>query len=228
MDDPEYPEEPVTPATPTTRGRDKTLTPSVTYNKDHVISIAELDPNSSKGTAGGVGPSDNNAGGGSGGANGVAPAVDPLLSELASGSDHIIRGRVDDIIYTSENGRAFTQLNIIVTDVLRQDDSIVSGDKISVRYIGGYISAREFAQKMGWDVNVPDDLVVYEESENTYTPFEGEEYVMFIRDGGYEVPSGGYSFTRQTDKSIFRDHGDYYTTLDDRNYYSSYDFSYMI
>ena len=140
----------------------------------------------------------------------------------------MIRGRVENILYTSANGVAYTQLDIYVTEVMRDDGSLVPGDRISVRFLGGYISAREYCDRMGWDTQVPDDSVVYEGSDNYCIPDIGSEYIMFLNDGGYNIPDGGFSFPMSTDQSVLKPDTNGYSTLDNEYYISSYDLENMI
>ena len=202
------PPQPIVPIDPVNvvSGEDKTLTPDVVYNNGRPVS-AEFLRGEKTGGNNGVSP---------GGTDGVshAPVVDNYLELITNQSDHVIRGTVDDVIYTSRDGIAYTQLDITVSEIIKSDGSVVQGDRISVRFLGGYISADEYARSHEIDGDFPDDWTVYENSMNRYEPESGREYILFINSGGYNIPRGGFSLIHETDNSIMTMDGDDLATLD--------------
>ena len=203
---PPQPQEPVNPV-PVVSGEDKTITPSVVYNDGHPVTPERLRGEKSSGSNGVDGP---------GGTDGAwhSPGADNYLELAANQSDNIISGTIDNIIYTSENGAPYTQLDITVNSILKSDGSVVQGDKISVRFEGGYISADDYARIYGIDGDFPDDWIVYERGRGRYLPDQDQQYIFFIRNGGYNIPQGGFSLVHETDNSILTQNGDTCTTLD--------------
>ena len=63
------------------------------------------------------------------------------LNELISVSDDVIRGKVQNVAYTSYEGVAWTKLDVLITDTLKGDLKV--GDVISVFNLGGYIPLSE-------------------------------------------------------------------------------------
>ena len=204
--EPPQPQEPVDPVT-VVSGEDKTITPSVVYNDRYPVTPEQLRGEKSGSSNGVDGP---------GGTDGAwhSPVTDNYLELAANQSDSIISGTIDNILYTSENGVPYTQLDITVNSILKSDGSVVQGDKISVRYEGGYISADEYARIYGIDGDFPDDWIVYERGMGRYLPSRNQQYIFFIRNGGYNIPQGGFSLVHETDNSILTQNGDTCTTLD--------------
>ncbi len=110
--------------------------------------------------------------------------------------------------------RSLVGSEMCIRDRIKSDGSVVQGDRISVRFLGGYISADEYARSHEIDGDFPDDWTVYENSMNRYEPESGREYILFINSGGYNIPRGGFSLIHETDNSIMTMDGDDLATLD--------------
>lgn len=210
--DPIVPPAPDVPAEPVPQGTDKTITPGITYRNDYIISKDDLDPN--KGKSGGSPSPGNTAEPPDGAITPPSSAAAPVPSQLIYGSDYVVRAVVDDIMYTSEGGTPYTQLDITVREVLRDGCSLVQGDRISVRYIGGYLPAKEYAESHGWDAHPPENSVVYIPSDNRITPGLGLEFIMFLKDGDNNMPDGCFAFTLMTDNSVYTSNGKEIFSLD--------------
>ena len=63
------------------------------------------------------------------------------LNELISVSDDVIRGKVQNVVYTSYEGVAWTKSDVLITDTFK--GNLKKGDVISVFNLGGYIPLSE-------------------------------------------------------------------------------------
>lgn len=63
------------------------------------------------------------------------------LNELISVSDDVIRGKVQNVAYTSYEGVAWTKSDVLITDTFK--GNLKKGDVISVFTLGGYIPLSE-------------------------------------------------------------------------------------
>ena len=63
------------------------------------------------------------------------------LNELISVSDDVIRGKVQNVTYTSYEGVAWTKSDVLITDTFK--GNLKKGDVISVFTLGGYIPLSE-------------------------------------------------------------------------------------
>ena len=191
------------PVSPTAAigGTDRTIEPDISYITSNIIPIWQIVtelPND------GIDSSGNGV---------VAPAPPGSAAnyswhDTAEDSECIVNGKVNRIIYTKIGGEAYTQVNILVNKVYRNDGKTAVYDRISVFFKGGYMPAREFAESKGADTDLPYDAVVPIYSENTVRPSVGNEYIMFLKSGSSSVPDGGYCFTDITDNSVYNINGD--------------------
>ena len=63
------------------------------------------------------------------------------LNELISVSDDVIRGKVQNVAYTSYEGVAWTKSDVLITDTFK--GNLKKGDVLSVFTLGGYIPLSE-------------------------------------------------------------------------------------
>ena len=127
-------------------------------------------------------------------APGIPKELVPSVSELRSESDALVEVRVDEVLYTSENGQPVTQENVTVQGIFY--GGLGHGSRISIRSNGGYIPASEYSGEGAGDLG---DVFIYDSGGNKKQPKMGDIYLCFIR----EDSSGAYWLVTGDDMSKF-------------------------
>lgn len=180
--------------------KDYTVTPSVVYDKNGEIYDGD-----------GFNMSDNAP------PSGFAPPVyKAIWKQMADDSDHIVYGKIDEVIYTAVNGIPYTQLNVTLYEVYKTNTWLDSMTRISIYMPGGYMPVSEYRENYYLPSYIPDDGIVYTSGGNAMSYNAGEEYIFFLGNADGEVPEMSYVLTETTDLSIFiyRDEK-YYSAGDD-------------
>lgn len=136
-----------------------------------------------------------------------------ILNPMAADSDYIISGYIDEILYTSADGKPYTVENLTITNIYKDGGKLSTLDKISLYVPGGYMTARDFTDLTGVILYLPDDAVVYDPGGNNGTQNLSDEYVFFIKDAGDAFPEGTFRLTQNTDISVFQSDNGTYTSL---------------
>ena len=135
-----------------------------------------------------------NHGIGGGGYNPYAFDLDDLLNS----SDSVFLGTVEEVIYTYADDMSMVQLNVKVNSSFKGSFGI--GDRISVFYGGGYMSAKEYMEKRGYGFEVPEGSYIDMGGSNYF--HEGTEYIFFTQNDD-DIGKHAQRTTKAGDDSIF-------------------------
>lgn len=94
----------------------------------------------------------------------------PDLETMIKHSTTIIRGTIMNVSYTFIDGMAWTQANVCVEESLA--GSLTKGDIISVYYLGGYVSAKDYIDYYG-DAHFAEEKIKF--SEKSFFKFVVDE-----------------------------------------------------
>lgn len=175
--------------------KDDTITPSVRYTiTEHLINAFEI-------------------------TNSIGSDVDVTLlhslSDLAAVSDCIVSGTIQDVIYTSLNGKPWTQLDIMVEETFPAGDSLSSdycyGDRISIYLYGGYMPLEEFIAQNHYAALFQDmtqeeiaETTYFHAGNNTVQPEIGQSMLFFLKKAEGCVPDGAYMRCIESDFAQFQ------------------------
>ncbi len=154
---------------------DLTVTPETVYTKtDEIYQIGNIDmPNNNRF------PSDSNA-----------------------DFDLCISGRVMEIFYTRANNKPYTQLDLLVTDIMTDEGQLNSCIMISVYIPGGYMPSDEYfaiyPDRKPYDGN----YTVYDSAGIDEPPEIGDAYRFFLNRGGKGIPEGAYVLASENPASM--------------------------
>ncbi|WP_024860155.1 hypothetical protein [Ruminococcus flavefaciens] len=185
-------------------GRDMTVTPdTVYYLRDKTLTEDQLYPTDDNAGAPTVGKPINNS---------------DMLKSLYDASDGVILANVDEMVYTSIDGEAFTAEDLSVISSYKGE--LNETDRITVLFSGGYVPAEKYMETHN-DVYIdhPEEYSVYEKGESRFSQNEGAQYLFFIIKGGNDIPEGAYTSAAAGNIAVFRKiHGNY-VSVDNGNYY---------
>ncbi|MBE6861881.1 MAG: hypothetical protein E7497_03145 [Ruminococcus sp.] len=182
-----------------TGGYDRTVTPSVVYDKN-----GEIYDGDSFNMGDHAPPSDF-----------APPVYKARWKQMADNSDHIVYGMIDEVIYTAVYGMPYTQLDITIFEAYITDSKLDCLTRISVYMPGGYMPASEYRKNYYLPSYIPDDAIVEVSGGNAMSYNAGEEYIFFLENADGIVPERAYVLTDKTDLSIFMfRNGKYYSAGD--------------
>ena len=136
------------------------------------------------------------------------------LSMMYKNSCAVVLANLDEIVYTSIGGYAYTAENLTVERVYK--GSLGEKDRITVFFSGGYLPAedyislycKEYLQDAGeYSVRISGDC--------RGEQLKGRKYVFFLTDGSYPLPVGGFAPVFLGDSSVFEDIDGIYTAVGD-------------
>lgn len=183
-------------------GRDMTVTPDIIYPlRDKTLTEDQIYP------------ADDTAG-----APSISKPTDnpDILRSLYNDSSAVVLANVDEMVYTSIDGNAVTAENISIISSYK--GSLGEEDRITVFFSGGYIPAEKYTETHSDAyIHSPEEYSVYEKGSSKFQQNKGEQYIFFIRKGGYDIPDGAYSPVRDGNIAVFKKVYDNYVSVDDAN-----------
>ena len=124
------------------------------------------------------------------------------ISEMYNNSCAVVLANLDEIVYTSIGGKAFTAENITVTQVYKGD--IQENDRITVFFKGGFIPAEEYSELYGFPpMPNQDEYSVKVAGESGGDQKEGKSYIFFLKGSGETLPNGAYEPINMGNLSVF-------------------------
>ena len=124
------------------------------------------------------------------------------ISEMYENSCAVILANLDEIVYTSIDGSAFTAENITVSKVYKGD--LTANDMVTVFFGGGFLPAEEYAYMYNYppaeDMN---DFSVRISGVSDGEQEEGRKYIFFLKNSSYPVPEGAFEPTYNGNMSVF-------------------------
>lgn len=182
---------------PSFEGNNYIVTPSANYKKSSdIIDIKDIFENCSKPNQ----PNDNIL----------------TFQQLYNNSDYIVKGVIDEIIYTEVNGMPYTQENITIYGVYK-GDKLIPMDKISVYVAGGYMPITDFSTMNNIDNEYSVNYSVYDSGGNKSIQNIGDILLFCIKDGTSSMPDGAFMLTEKNDISVFRYENNEYISLGNEN-----------
>ncbi len=138
------------------------------------------------------------------------------ISEMYKNSCAVVLANLDEIVYTSIGGKAFTAENITVSQVYKGDIQV--NDRITVFFTGGFIPAEEYSQLYGFPpMHNQDEYSVKIQGESGGNQEQGRSYVFFLKENSGSIPNGAYEPTNMGNISAFELQQDFYRSVGDVN-----------
>jgi len=142
--------------------------------------------------------------------------VNTMLPVMYKNSSIVALANLDEIVYTSIDGAAYTAENITVEKVLK--GSLKENDRITVFFRGGYLPAEEYiANNRLRYRSGADEYSVIVPGECRGSQIQGRKYIFFLSDSCYPLPEGSFTATYQGDSSVFENTDGTYTAVGDSN-----------
>lgn len=137
------------------------------------------------------------------------------ISKLYENSSAVVLANLDEIVYTSIDGEAYTAENITVSRVFKGELS--PDDRITVFFGGGYVPAEVFTEKLWFStIDEPERYTVRVIRECKGEQYEGQSYLFFLGNNSYPIPEGGFVPRFDGDTSVFRINNGVCTSVGDR------------
>lgn len=124
------------------------------------------------------------------------------ISEMYNNSCAIVLANLDEIVYTSIDGKAYTAENLNVIRVYKGD--LEPNDRVTVFFCGGFLPAEEYSELYGFP---------YAEEQKEYSvkiagdsggeQKQGQTYVFFLKYSSYPVPDGAFEPTSSGNMSVY-------------------------
>lgn len=128
------------------------------------------------------------------------------ISEMYDNSCAIVLANLDEIVYTSIDGKAYTAENINVIRVYKGD--LEPNDRITVFFGGGFMPAEEYAELYGFPpIEDQEEYSVRVEGDSGGEQKQGQTYVFFLKNSSYPVPDGAFEPTNSGNMSVFELNG---------------------
>lgn len=136
------------------------------------------------------------------------------ISEMYDNSCAIVLANLDEIVYTSIDGKAYTAENINVIRVYKGD--LEPNDRITVFFGGGFMPAEEYAELYGFPpIEDQEEYSVRVEGDSGGEQKQGQTYVFFLKNSSYPVPDGAFEPTNSGNMSVFELNGGVCTAVGD-------------
>ena len=124
------------------------------------------------------------------------------ISEMYENSCAVILANLDEIVYTSIDGSAFTAENITVSKVYKGD--LTENDMLTVFFRGGFLPAEEYAYMYNYPpAEELDGFSVRISGESDGKQEKGRKYIFFLKNSSYPVPGGAFEPTYNGNMSVF-------------------------
>ena len=128
------------------------------------------------------------------------------ISEMYDNSCAIVLANLDEIVYTSIDGKAYTAENINVIRVYKGD--LEPNDRITVFFGGGFMPAEEYAELYDFPpIEDHEEYSVRVEGDSGGEQKQGQTYVFFLKNSSYPVPDGAFEPTSSGNMSVFELNG---------------------
>ena len=138
------------------------------------------------------------------------------ISEMYNDSCAVVLANLDEIVYTSIGGEAFTAENITVSKVFKGD--IRANDRVTVFFRGGFIPAEEYSELYGFPpIACQEEYSVEVAGESGGRQNVGHSYVFFLMNNGEAVPDGAYEPVKMGNMSVFEQQQDILRAVGDEN-----------
>ena len=136
------------------------------------------------------------------------------ISEMYNNSCAVVLANLDEIVYTSIDGQAYTAENINVIKVYKGD--LEPSDRLTVFFRGGFIPAEEYAGLYGFPpIENQNEYSVNIEGESGGEQKQGQNYVFFLKYSSYPVPDRAFEPTSSGNMSVFEPDGRVCTSVGD-------------
>ena len=124
------------------------------------------------------------------------------ISEMYDNSCAIVLANLDEIVYTSIDGKAYTAENLNVIRVYKGD--LEPNDRITVFFGGGFMPAEEYAELYGFPpIEDQEEYSVRVEGDSGGEQKQGQTYVFFLKNSYYPVPDGAFEPTSSGNMSVY-------------------------
>ena len=124
------------------------------------------------------------------------------ISEMYENSCAVVLANLDEIVYTSIGGEAYTAETITVQRVYAGD--IMTGDRVTLFFRGGYLPAEEYKSLYGFfPLSDEEEYSVRIVRDCTGKQNEGQQYVFFLKQSDYPLPHGAFEPAYNGDSSVF-------------------------
>lgn len=118
--------------------------------------------------------------------------------------DLVINGCVTDIFYTKAKNMPYTQINILITDMLTNTEQLSVGYTISVYIPGGYMPSDEYFAMYPDKRQYDGDYTVYYSAGIYELPEQGDIYRFFLKKGEDGIPEGAFVLVSEDPASMFK------------------------
>ncbi len=127
---------------------------------------------------------------------------DSTTDSMGVDCDLSINGYVMDIIYTKAKNRPYTQLNILVTNVMTDTGKLSVGCMISVYIPGGYMPSDEYFAIYPNRKPYQGDYTVYDCAGISKSPEIGDIYSFYLNRDGEGIPDGAFVLASERPASM--------------------------
>lgn len=127
---------------------------------------------------------------------------DSTTDSMGVDCDLSINGYVMDIIYTKAKNRPYTQLNILVTNVMTDTGKLSVGCMISVYIPGGYMPSDEYFAIYPNRKPYQGDYTVYDCAGISKPPEIGDIYSFYLNRDGEGIPDGAFVLASESPPSM--------------------------
>lgn len=127
---------------------------------------------------------------------------DSITDSMGVDCDLSINGYVMDIIYTKAKNRPYTQLNILVTNVMTDTGKLSVGCMISVYIPGGYMPSDEYFAIYPNRKPYQGDYTVYDCAGISKPPEIGDIYSFYLNRDGEGIPDGAFVLASESPPSM--------------------------
>lgn len=124
------------------------------------------------------------------------------ISEMYNNSCAIVLANLDEIVYTSIDGKAYTAENLNVIRVYKGD--LEPNDRVTVFFCGGFLPAEEYSELYGFPpIEDQEEYSVRVEGDSGGKQIQGQTYVFFLKYSSYPVPDGAFEPTSSGNMSVY-------------------------
>ena len=137
-----------------------------------------------------------------------------LIRMMYKNSCAVVLANLDEIVYTSIDGDAYTAENITIEKVLK--GSLEENARITVFFRGGYLPAEEYIAYNNLRYRSgAEEYSVLIPGECRGSQIQGRKYIFFLSGSFYPLPDGSYTASYQGDSSVFENIDGTYTAVGD-------------
>ncbi len=129
---------------------------------------------------------------------------DAIPDFMVKDCDLSVKGYVMDVIYTRAKNRPYTQLNILVTDIMTDTGKLHLCSMISVYVPGGYMPSDEFFAIYPGSRPYPGDYTVYDCAGIFDPPEIGDIYSFWLNRDVEEIPEGAFGLASESPASMIK------------------------